>query len=95
VAASSPVSIGKAHTCGSNYYPQSAQKLHEEGTTTVSFTVTAEGEVTNPTIANSSGHEDLDQAALPCVTSWKYKPAIQEGKPVAAEWKANVVWKAG
>lgn len=95
VAASSPVSIGKAHTCGSKYYPESAQRMHEEGTTTVTFTVTADGDVENPTIANSSGHDDLDQAALPCVTTWKYKPAIEQGKPVTAQWTANVVWKTG
>ena len=95
VKASSPVSIGKAHTCGSTYYPESAQRLHEQGTTTVTFTVTENGDVENPTVANSSGHDDLDQAAIPCVTTWKYKPAVQEGKPVAAQWTANVVWKSG
>jgi protein TonB len=95
VAASSPVSVGKAHTCGSRYYPESAQRLHEEGTTTVTFTVTEDGAVANPTVANSSGHDDLDSAALPCVMTWRYKPAIEAGKPVAAQWTANVVWKAG
>ena len=95
VAVSSPVGIGKAHECGSKFYPDAAQRLHEQGTTTVSFTVTADGEVTDPTIAKSSGHDDLDQAALPCVMTWKYKPAIQEGKPITAQWQANVVWKAG
>ena len=95
VAASSPVSIGKAHTCGSKYYPESAQRLHEEGTTTVTFTVTTDGDVENPTVAKSSGHNDLDEAAIPCVQTWKYKAAIQNGQPVAAQWTANVVWKAG
>lgn len=93
-AGSSPVGIGAPHACSSKFYPEAAQRLHEEGTTTVTFTVTADGDVANPAIATSSGHSDLDQAALPCVMTWKYKPAIQAGKPVTAQWTANVVWKA-
>jgi protein TonB len=94
VLASSPVGIGRPHACGSKYYPEAAQRLHEEGTTQVTFTVTVDGEVTNPTVAKSSGFDDLDRAAMPCVMSWKYKAAIQNGQPVAAQWTANVVWKA-
>lgn len=92
-ASSSPVGIGRPHTCGSRYYPDSAQRLHEEGTTTVTFTVTADGNVANPTVSNSSGFDDLDRAAIPCVMTWRYKAATSEGKAIASQWTANVVWK--
>ena len=90
---STPVSIGKAHTCGAKYYPEAAQRMQEEGTTVVAFTVTADGEVQNPTVVQSSGHQDLDEASLPCVSSWRYKAAVQNNQATATPWKAQVVWK--
>jgi protein TonB len=90
---STPVSIGRAHACGSNYYPESAQRLQEEGTTTVAFTVQADGSVSNVTVVGSSGHDDLDQAAIPCVERWQYKPAVQNNQAVATPWKAAVQWR--
>jgi protein TonB len=92
VLASSPVGIGRAHSCA-NAYPESATRLKEEGITGLTFTVTAEGQVENPTITSSSGFADLDQAALKCVSRWSYKAAIQNGQAVAVQWPANIVWK--
>jgi protein TonB len=91
---SSPVSIGRAHQCN-KYYPQSAQRLNEVGTAILNFTITADGDVTNPSIAQTSGHDELDQAALECVVTWHYKAAVQNNVAVAAPWKAQVVFKPG
>src|SRR5258706_6110183 len=90
---SSPIGIGKAHACGQRNYPESASRLREEGTTIVAFTVTADGHVENPSVVESIGHDDLDQAALPCVSGWTYKPAIQNNQPVATQSKATIVWQ--
>ncbi|MDE2133547.1 MAG: energy transducer TonB [Alphaproteobacteria bacterium] len=92
VLISSPVSYGRPHTCQQNY-PSISQRLGEEGTTQVAFTVTADGTVTNPTVAKSSGSERLDAAALNCVVDWHYHPAIEAGKPVAVGLRANVQWR--
>lgn len=89
---SSPVSIGRPHTCQQEY-PAISMRLGEQGTTTVSFTVNPDGSVSNPKVVQSSGSERLDQAALSCVTEWHYKGAIQEGKPIAVQWKAAVKWQ--
>jgi protein TonB len=89
---STPISIGRPHTCQQNYPPIS-QRNNEEGTTKISFTVNTDGSVTSPSVETSSGSQRLDEAALSCVTRWKYKPATQDGQPVAAHWEANVVWK--
>ncbi len=91
-AISSPASIGRPHTCMQNY-PAISQLLGEEGVTLLAFTVTAEGGVANITVAKSSGSERLDNAAISCASSWRYKPAIEAGHPVAVSWKTNVVWK--
>jgi protein TonB len=93
-AISSPVGIGRPHNCPSaKWYPVASQRLQEEGTTVLSFTVTADGEVANPTVASSSGHDRLDQAAIECASTWKYKAAVQNGQPVAVQWKTQVEWK--
>jgi protein TonB len=89
---SSPASIGKPHTC-MQIYPPISQRLGEEGVTLLAFTVTAEGTVANITVAKSSDSERLDSAAIACAASWRYKPAIEAGKPVSVPWKTNVVWK--
>lgn len=91
---SSPVGIGRPHTCDPNrYYSENAIRLQEAGTTILSFTVTADGDVENPTVATSSGFDDLDQAAVRCASSWRYKPAVQDNQAVATPWKASIVWR--
>ena len=63
------------------------------GTTTLSFKIDTDGSVNNPVVAKSSGYDRLDQAAISCVGSWHYKPAIQDGPPVEVSWQATVKWK--
>jgi TonB family protein len=85
-----PLTFGRPHVCSGDYYPADAVKLHHEGTVTLSFTITEQGTVTDPTIVHSSGYPELDAAALACVPSWRYRPATQNGKPAAVLWKAQV-----
>ena len=87
-----PVSIGGSHSC-ENEYPPSAQRLNQEGTTTVKFMVNTEGSVSDVQVVNSSGHDALDQAAIRCASAWRYKPALENGEPVPAPWTTNVQWK--
>src|SRR3954469_21801654 len=88
-----PASIGKAHECGSRYYPPLATRLNHEGVTTIGLTIQADGTVTNVHWTESSGHDELDQAAIPCASNWHYKPAMQNGQPVSVPWTTKVVWK--
>lgn len=91
VIASTPVSIGRPHTCG-NVYPDISIRMKEEGTTTLAFTVNTDGSVSNVSVANSSGSSRLDDAAVSCASRWRYKAATQEGQSVAVSWKAAVQW---
>jgi periplasmic protein TonB len=93
---SNPASIGRPHNCPqARWYPPEAIRLNHEGTTTLAFTVGTDGSVSNVTVANSSGHDELDQAAVNCAAGWTYRPAVMNGQPVAVPWKTSVKWNLG
>lgn len=83
------MSIGRPHTC-TDEYPADAMAGGHVGIVTMRFTITTEGTVADPVVDTSSGFAELDQAALSCVVKWRYKPAMQDGKPIAVIWKAQV-----
>jgi len=85
--------LSRPHYCGMKWYPPSALKRHHEGTTSLKFTITDTGEVENISVENSSGDVELDRAAKFCASNWRYHPARQNGVPIAAPWKADVVWQ--
>jgi len=87
-----PVSVGKTHECQSKY-PALAMRLGHEGTVLLGMTVQTDGSVANVHVVQSSGHDELDQGAVSCASSWHYKPSTQGGQPVAAEWKASVKYR--
>lgn len=89
---SAPVSIGGSHSC-ENEYPPTAVRLNQEGTTSIKFTVNTDGSVSDVHVVGPSGHDTLDAAAIRCASSWRYKPALENGQPVAAPWTTDVQWK--
>ena len=88
-AITSPASIGRPHTCG-QYYPAISQRLNEEGWVTLAFKITPDGSVTDVSVAQTSGHDRLDQAAISCAQGWRYKPAMQNGQAVEVPWQTKV-----
>jgi TonB family protein len=88
-ATSRPVPIG-SHSCVG--YPQKAKDAHVEGTTILSFKITAAGAVTDIAIEHSSGNEDLDNASIACAEEWRYVPTTHEGVPTEGSSKAAVKW---
>jgi protein TonB len=60
-------------------YPNDAERSKRQGTVRLSWTVTKEGEIKDIQIVSSSGHGDLDRAALDAVKRrWKFKPSAEE-----------------
>jgi TonB family protein len=57
----------------------------------LNFTVTEEGQVINPTVAESSGTA-FDQAALTAVKYWQFVPQIRDGKPRSSSVKLPIVF---
>jgi protein TonB len=62
-------------------YPEQARDDGIQGVVTVEFTIDREGTVVAVKLASSSGHSDLDEAAVSTVKARKYKPAVQAGIP--------------
>jgi protein TonB len=65
-------------------YPDQARADGVEGTVTLMIVVDAEGKVTSARVINGPGH-GLNEAALNAIRRFRFRPARQEGKPVAVE----------
>ena len=63
-------------------YPALAMRRQWEGKVVLKVRVLADGTVAAVTVATSSGHEVLDEAALEAVRAWHFVPAKQGGKAV-------------
>lgn len=86
-----PTTRGRPHSCYSGYPPIS-KRLGEQGVVTVKFTVGVNGDVSNVSVAKSSGYSRLDQAAVRCAQRWEYHPATQGGRPIAISYEAKVLY---
>ncbi len=87
-----PRPVGRRHDCTSGYPPIS-RRLGEQGKVMIQFVVNADGSVSNVKVDRSSGYSRLDNAATMCVGYWRYKPAMQGGKPIAVTTKALVTYQ--
>lgn len=82
--------------CGQErHYPLMAKRLGHEGTTILAFRIGIDGRLTDIRVAQSSGHQELDDAAVAGARCWRYKPAMKDGKPVEVPWQASVKWTLG
>ncbi len=73
-------------------YPQLERRLEIEGTVVLDVTVAVDGSVKDVRVIQSSGNQDLDDAAVACWKTYRYKPAMQDGHPVEAHIKSQMVW---
>ena len=62
-------------------YPEAARKASVEAIVVVKFVVTESGEVTSVSIVR--GHPLFDATVLSAMRSWRYKPAMADGRPIA------------
>ncbi len=75
-------------------YPPQAKRLGLEGSTVLRLYILEDGSVGDAQIAQSSGHEQLDEAALRhAKRAWKFMPGTEGGKPVPMWFEFRVVWK--
>ena len=63
-------------------YPRWARQAGLEGTVTLRFVVTAQGTVTDVTIRRIEGDERFGPEAVRAMPSWRFEPAVKDGKPV-------------
>ncbi len=88
---SQPPSPSQPEECHDDY-PFWSRLWGQEGTTSLAFQVRADGTVDGVKVAQSSGSDRLDEAAVECVAKWHYRPAIKDGVLTDVPWTAQVVW---
>lgn len=71
-------------------YPKFAQDAHITGTVMLKATITKQGSIEG--IQVLSGPKMLAPAAVDAVKTWKYKPYMLDGQPVAVETNVTVVF---
>lgn len=75
-------------------YPQLALRLGFQGSVRLRISVDEHGKIVGAVVETSSGHPDLDAAAISWVEKqWRYEPAMRDGHPVAATATAVVTFK--
>ena len=80
---SNPAQTPSRLSSGRPNYPQSAIQAGIEGTVVIRFLVGKDGSVESAEIAASSGHSELDAAAMATAYNWSFSPARDEyGRPV-------------
>lgn len=63
-------------------YPRALLSKGIGGRVLIGCTVDANGQVASVSLKQSSGHSELDQAAINAVNKWKFKPGTKGGKNV-------------
>jgi periplasmic protein TonB len=69
---------------GRDRYPPNSIRAKESGEPIVTICISASGAIESVQIAKSSGYGRLDQAAVGIGEEARFKPAMQNGDPVAA-----------
>lgn len=71
-------------------YPELAQEAQIEGRVILNVLIDENGDVKKAIIIKGVPNTGLDEAAIEAVKQWKYKPALQRGKPVKV-WVAQTI----
>ncbi len=74
-------------------YPKASLMNEEQGTVTMSFQVSATGDVMDSKVDKSSGFKNLDKAAIKAISACKFKPGTKDGKPDVTWTKVDYAWK--
>lgn len=76
-------------------YPVRAQRLGLSGKVVVEFTVDEGGAVRDPRIVEAEPPGVFDRAVLRGVRRWRFKPRLEDGRPVAVRIRQTVVFTPG
>jgi protein TonB len=76
------------------HYPMVALRLGHEGDVRLKLTIDGHGDVIAADLLTSSGHDELDAAAIAWVKAhWRYTPAMQSGNPVQSSASVTVTFR--
>jgi len=74
-------------------YPKASLMNEEQGTTSMSFLISADGSVTDSKLEKSSGFKGLDKAAIKSLSACKFKPGSKDGAAAQTWTKVDYAWK--
>ncbi len=83
----------KARSAIKPQYPKSARERGAEGSVELLLEVAADGSVAGASVISTSGHADLDEAALKEARRAKFKPAQSNGKAVASSARITLTFR--
>lgn len=63
-------------------YPTESRRKKEQGTVVLRLLIGTDGRVQQVSVAESSGFERLDKAALDAARRWRWQPMLRDGAPV-------------
>ena len=87
--------LANADGCAKPDYPVTAARNGDTGTVTLALLVGADGRVQNAKVQKSSGHRELDRAALNALSLCQFKPATNNGVAEAGWGQIAYVWTLG
>lgn len=76
-------------------YPSTALRRRQEGWVDVQFTVDDSGNVTDATVVDAQPKHVFDRAAVTAVERWKYRPALNNGKPFPVTMRRRLNFTLG
>lgn len=71
-------------------YPTESRRLREQGTVVLALVLGLDGRIDSISVARSSGHERLDDAALRAVRKWRWAPTMRNGSPVIVRGQIEI-----
>lgn len=84
--------LANADGCARPDYPVNAARNGDSGTVTLALLVGADGRVQDARVQKSSGHRELDRAALNALSMCQFKPAMNNGVAEAGWGQIAYVW---
>jgi protein TonB len=72
-------------------YPPIARATRTQGSVVLQATISQNGTIENLRVV--SGSPMLQQAAIAAVSTWRYRPYMLNGVPIAVETTINVIFK--
>ncbi|MDL2357118.1 MAG: M56 family metallopeptidase [Pseudomonadota bacterium] len=79
-------------SCAKPLWPKESLRNEHQGTVTLAFKISTDGQVEESKLRKSSGYPLLDEAARVGIEKCRFRPATQGGQPVAAWMNMQYVW---
>ncbi|HEY0587375.1 MAG TPA: energy transducer TonB [Pseudoduganella sp.] len=82
-----------AASCAKPNYPAGALRNGDEGTVTLAFLIGKDGHVANAKVERTSGHRELDRAALQGLSMCAFKPGTIDGVAQESWARMQYAWR--